>query len=69
MSDMKSKFPDLKELASMTNKLYTDIKASVGQIIQDYKDIRAKAEEEVATKDVKPENESVDETTSEENKK
>mgnify|MGYP000063503873 CR=1 FL=1 len=43
MSDMKSKIPDLKELASMTGKLYKDIKTSVGQIIQDYKDVRAQS--------------------------
>ena len=38
--DKKSKLPDFKELASMTGKLYNDIKTSVGQIIQDYKDLR-----------------------------
>ena len=43
MSDQKSKIPDLKELASMTSKLFGDIKTSVGQIIQDYKDIRAQS--------------------------
>jgi pyruvate-formate lyase-activating enzyme len=43
MSDMKSKLPDLKELASMTSKLYNDIKVSVTQIIHDYKEVRAKA--------------------------
>ncbi len=44
MSDIKSKLPDLKELASMTSKLYKDIKASVGQIVQDYKDVRVQSE-------------------------
>lgn len=67
MSDMKSKLPDLKELASMTGKLYNDLKTSVGQIIQDYKDIRTqsgidgdstegvKPEEPQATKETKTE--------------
>ncbi|VEB36504.1 Uncharacterised protein [Legionella sainthelensi] len=40
MSDFKSKLPDLKELASMTSKLYTDIKKSVGEIVQSYKENR-----------------------------
>lgn len=43
MSDIKSKFPDLKELASMTGKLYSDIKTSVGQIIDDYKALRGES--------------------------
>lgn len=43
MSENKSKMPDLKELAAMSSKLFTDIKDSVSQIIQDYKDIRAKS--------------------------
>ncbi|KTC82076.1 hypothetical protein [Legionella cincinnatiensis] len=41
MSDFKSKLPDLKELASITSKLYTDIKKSVGEIVQSYKESRA----------------------------
>jgi hypothetical protein len=43
MSDNKSKIPDLKELAAMSGKLFSDIKTSVGQIIQDYKDLRAQS--------------------------
>jgi hypothetical protein len=41
--DTKSKFPDFKELSSMTSKLFRDIKTSVGQIIQDYKNNRAQS--------------------------
>ena len=48
MSDFKSKLPDLKELASMTSKLYTDIKKSVGEIVQSYKENRAQQENEQA---------------------
>ncbi len=42
MSDIKSKLPDFKELTSMTSKLYTDIKKSVGEIVHSYKENRAK---------------------------
>lgn len=45
MSDFKSKLPDLKELASMTNKLFTDIKKSVGEIVHNYKENRAQEAE------------------------
>jgi hypothetical protein len=56
MSDMKSKLPDFKELASMTGKLYNDIKTSVGQIIQDYKDTRVQSGVDGdTTEEVKPE--------------
>jgi hypothetical protein len=41
MSDFKSKLPDLKELGSMTAKLFNGIKSSVSEIIKDYKDKRA----------------------------
>ncbi|KTD82839.1 hypothetical protein [Legionella waltersii] len=41
MSDFKSKLPDLKELGSMTAKLFNGIKTSVNEIIKDYKDKRA----------------------------
>lgn len=47
MSDFKSKLPDLKELSSMTSKLYKGIKSSVQEIIQDYKDKRAAEETEI----------------------
>ena len=55
MSDMKSKLPDLKELASMTGKLFTDIKTSVTQIIQDYKDVRVQTGESVKVPEKKTE--------------
>ena len=41
MSDFKSKLPDFKELTSMTGKLFTDIKKSVGDIVKTYKEKRA----------------------------
>ncbi|MFA6302999.1 MAG: hypothetical protein WC627_07690 [Legionella sp.] len=44
MSDFKSKLPDLQELSSMTGKLFKGIKASVDEIIHDYKEKRANAE-------------------------
>ena len=37
MSDLKSKLPDLNEITSMAGKFYTDIKKSVVEIIDDYK--------------------------------
>lgn len=40
MSDFKSKLPDFKELTSMTTKLYKGLKASVEEIISDYKEKR-----------------------------
>lgn len=56
MSEQKSKMPDLKELASMTGKLFNDIKTSVGQIIHDYKAQREQPPTEVEpTVQVKPE--------------
>lgn len=51
MSDFKSRLPDFKELTSMTTKLYKGIKSSVEEIIQDYKQKRAEAEQEEAKKD------------------
>lgn len=64
MSDFKSKLPDLKELSSMTGKLFKGIKNSVEEIIQDYKSKRAETEksetkikpaEEVKKEEVKKE--------------
>ena len=68
MSDFKSKLPDLKELTSMTCKLFNGLRNSVEEIIKDYKDKRsgsdhkktqqastAKATQETATKDHKAE--------------
>ena len=37
MSDFKSKLPDLKELGDMTSKLFGDIKTSISEIIDSYK--------------------------------
>lgn len=61
MSDLKSKLPDLKELSSMTSKLFKGLKDSVNEIIQDYKDKRAEdvspeaSVEQVKTPEVKRE--------------
>jgi hypothetical protein len=44
MSDFKSKLPDLKELGSMTSKLFNGIKSSVNEIIHDYKEKREEEE-------------------------
>jgi hypothetical protein len=40
MSDFKSKLPNLKELASMSTKFYKDMKKSVCEIVQHYKENR-----------------------------
>lgn len=37
MSDMKSKLPDLNEISGMASKLFNDIKKSVCEIIDGYK--------------------------------
>lgn len=48
MSDLKSKLPDMNELGSMASKLFKDVKSSVCNIIDDYKQKRAdKPHEEV----------------------
>ncbi|QDQ41010.1 hypothetical protein E3226_011645 [Legionella geestiana] len=41
MSDLKSKLPDFQELTSMTMKLFGDVKKSVCEIVDDYKQKRA----------------------------
>lgn len=46
MSDFKSKLPDLKELGSITGKLFKDIKTSVTEIVKDYKEKREQSAEE-----------------------
>ena len=38
----KSKLPDLNEWSSMVTKLFKDVKLSVAEIIDEYKDKRAK---------------------------
>jgi hypothetical protein len=50
MSDFKSKLPDLKELSSMSSKLFHGIKSSVTEIIHDYKEKRAEQEKAEAAK-------------------
>lgn len=47
MSDLKSKLPDLKELADMTGKFFKDIKKSVCEIVEDY---QKKREEDLTTR-------------------
>ncbi len=38
MSDLKSKIPDMKELTGMLSKLFTDVKKSVVEIADAYKE-------------------------------
>ena len=49
MGDFKSKLPDLKELGSMTGKLFHDLKNSVCDIIVEYKKKRETTEQPKAT--------------------
>lgn len=46
MSDFKSKLPDFKEVGAMASKLFKGIKASVEEIIEDYKQKRTEPEAE-----------------------
>ena len=46
MGDLKSKLPDLKELGSITSKLFKDLKTSVTEIISEYKQKRELAEDD-----------------------
>lgn len=55
MSDLKSKLPDLKELASMTGKLITGIKDTVVEIIDDYKQKRETQGDEKPSEEKKAE--------------
>lgn len=55
MSDFKSKLPDFNELTSIASKFYKDVKTSVCEIIDDYKQKReqegeAKTPEEVVAR-------------------
>ncbi|MDI1352255.1 MAG: hypothetical protein PSV35_05720 [bacterium] len=52
MSDFKSKLPDLKELGSMTSKLFNGIKQSVTEIVHDYKQKRAEEDAKQKTEEV-----------------
>ena len=38
MSDFKSKLPDLKEIGLMAGKLFKDIRTSVSEIVETYKE-------------------------------
>ncbi len=69
MSEPKSKMPDLKELASMTSKLFGDIKTSVTQIIHDYKEQRAQTEASEEVKPAEPKPKAADELKPEEEEK
>jgi hypothetical protein len=40
----KSKLPDLKEVTGMATKLFSDVKRSITEIVQDYKIKRAESE-------------------------
>jgi hypothetical protein len=44
MADLKSKLPDLNEVMSMMDKLYTGVKNSVLDIVRDYKSKHNNAE-------------------------
>ena len=68
MSDIKSKIPDFKELASMTGKLYNDLKTSVTQIIKDYKDVREQSDVSEAAEEVKPKKAAAEPESDEEQK-
>lgn len=55
MSDFKAKLPDLKEIGAMASKLFKDVKNSVCEIIEDYKQKHPEEKpEEPATPEVKP---------------
>ncbi|OGV44409.1 MAG: hypothetical protein A3F46_06335 [Legionellales bacterium RIFCSPHIGHO2_12_FULL_42_9] len=41
MTDMKSMLPDLKDVTSIANKLFKDVKKSVSEIVSDYKEKHA----------------------------
>ena len=59
MNDFKSKLPDFKELTAMTKKLFTGLKSTVDEIIDDYQKKReeqpvAKTEEQTTTTQSRP---------------
>lgn len=49
MADIKSMLPDLKDVTSIANKLFKDVKKSVGEIITEYKKKHACQEESCKT--------------------
>lgn len=53
MSDFKSKLPDLKEITAMAGKLFKDVKTSVCEIIEDYK--QKHPEDDTHQEETKPE--------------
>lgn len=59
MSDFKSKLPDFKEICSMTSKLFSGIKKSIDEIVEDYKEKRSHEEPPAS---VKPDNANTKET-------
>jgi len=74
MNDSKSKMPDFNELTSMATKLFKDVKTSVGQIIDEYKEKREKeaytstsvhtqVEETIVKKESKPKKKTTETTT------
>lgn len=72
MSDLKSKLPDLNEITTMATKLFKDVKSSVGEIIDTYKQKREFAESQTVhhtetkttvTTEVKPEKSTTTKTT------
>lgn len=50
MSDFKSKLPDMKDITSITTKLFKDLKNSVTEIITDYKKKHFQEETKKTTK-------------------
>ena len=55
MSDFKSKLPDLKEVTGMLGKLFGDVKKSVIEIADAYKEKHPNTEEETVEKPAKDE--------------
>lgn len=56
MSDFKSKMPDVNEITTMATKLFKDVRSSVGEIVEMYKQKRAtESASEPSVKPSKPE--------------
>lgn len=51
MNDFKSKMPDLNEITNMASKLFHDMKTSVSEIVDMYKQKRAQETTEPQTKE------------------
>jgi hypothetical protein len=55
MSDLKSKMPDLNEMTTMATKFLKDMKNSVGEIVEMYKQKRSEScSSEACTKESAP---------------